>query len=660
MPCVRCPRVKERSKGVTGLYRLCFQYKALPPLRIKFEYYEEPKMLERFSQKTAPPKAPDPPAAAPRRRRASSQPPLPAHLRTGTPVNGSTPQSARCNGRGSGHRRSNSTGRASSASPGSGDRSKGLTSDTEHSYNNSTESIMAKIRARREAGEGQPSAARPARSRPPDARSRTPGAEGREARVDAKRPASVRSSSAPSPQAPPRARGERGGAGHSRLHSSFTGSTVSSAGKAVLRYCSPYDPGHGMGRLSPGFGRVSPGAGKVSPGAPLVSPGVEGVSPDIVARPRSNSVPVTFTTHNPLDSLLRPPPPETSQFLSSMQDSGQLVFTAHNPYHASLQQPTEFQVADQDLQMTSQPSTAQKEDTFPVAANPANGATGAPPPSPAPPPPPLLPPTHLLPPSMLFLEEAGYYTSSLGVQISPHFHLSLFRSTSHFPLPVCVEPVLSVGKMPGVGMDVQCWLLKGCWVWERKNFVERRLRVARVLGAEGVWCVGRELGVEGVLSVVRVQGVEYRPNPKDLKKYSIPGTGCCCPRKKNAEKLLIFGVMRYAKMGSAKKIAKMKYFLPLPPFLQEWQNRGRDALFAPLLVPPPLPSVSHAPFCTLLCFQRMMNQGPCIRASRIATILDISIRMLMCPKVDKGASSGHLIASPFVIRILLLAVDIKE
>ena len=78
------------------------------------------------------------------------------------------------------------------------------------------------------------------------------------------------------------------------------------------------------------------------------------------------------------------------------------------------------------------------------------------------------------------------------------------------------------------------------------------------------------------------------------------------------------------------------------------------------LLPPPPPPVSHAPFCTLLCFQRMMNQGPRTRASRIVTILDISIWMLTCPKADKGAGLGHLIASPFVIRIGLLVVGKKE
>ena len=84
-------------------------------------------------------------------------------------------------------------------------------------------------------------------------------------------------------------------------------------------------------------------------------------------------------------------------------------------------------------------------------------------------------------------------------------------------------------------------------------------------------------------------------------------------------------------------------------------------MFAPLLVaPPPPPSVSHAPFCTLLCFQRMINQGPRIRASRIVTILDISIWMLMCPKADKGASSGRLIACSFVIQTWLLVVGKKE
>ena len=61
-------------------------------------------------------------------------------------------------------------------------------------------------------------------------------------------------------------------------------------------------------------------------------------------------------------------------------------------------------------------------------------------------------------------------------------------------------------------------------------------------------------------------------------------------------------------------------------------------MFAPLLVPPPPPcsSVSHAPLCTLLCFQRTMNQGPGIKASRIVTILDNSIRMLMCGMCRKA------------------------
>ena len=60
-------------------------------------------------------------------------------------------------------------------------------------------------------------------------------------------------------------------------------------------------------------------------------------------------------------------------------------------------------------------------------------------------------------------------------------------------------------------------------------------------------------------------------------------------------------------------------------------------MFAPLLVaPPPPPSVSHAPFCSFICFQRMMTEGPGIRASGI-------VRMLMCPKAEKGASSVSLV-----------------
>ena len=70
-------------------------------------------------------------------------------------------------------------------------------------------------------------------------------------------------------------------------------------------------------------------------------------------------------------------------------------------------------------------------------------------------------------------------------------------------------------------------------------------------------------------------------------------------------------------------------------------------MFAPCLLPRPLPpSVSHAPFCTLLCFQRMMNQGPGIRASGIVTIIHISIRMLMCPKAGNGASLMHHYETP--------------
>ena len=111
-----------------------------------------------------------------------------------------------------------------------------------------------------------------------------------------------------------------------------------------------------------------------------------------------------------------------------------------------------------------------------------------------------------------------------------------------------------------------------------------------------------------------------RTNPKDLRKYLIPGTRCCCPQKKiSAKNELIFGVMLYAKTGSEKKIAKINFFLPLPPFLQ-WIPESRESLPHCLLPPS---SVSHAPFCTLLCFQRMMNQGPGIRASGVVLICAI-------------------------------------
>ena len=72
----------------------------------------------------------------------------------------------------------------------------------------------------------------------------------------------------------------------------------------------------------------------------------------------------------------------------------------------------------------------------------------------------------------------------------------------------------------------------------------------------------------------------YRTNPKDLRKYFIPGTRCCCPPK------FFFGVMPYAKMGSAKKIAKIIFnniFCPSPPFYKNARIVGE---FAPLLVAP--------------------------------------------------------------------------
>ena len=92
----------------------------------------------------------------------------------------------------------------------------------------------------------------------------------------------------------------------------------------------------------------------------------------------------------------------------------------------------------------------------------------------------------------------------------------------------------------------------------------------------------------------------YHTNPKDLQKYLIPGTRCCCLQKKKntkAKNKLFFGVMPYARMGSAKKNRKMKYFLPLPPFLQECQNRRR---VCPTACCPPLPCrMPHSAPCFL-------------------------------------------------------------
>ena len=90
-------------------------------------------------------------------------------------------------------------------------------------------------------------------------------------------------------------------------------------------------------------------------------------------------------------------------------------------------------------------------------------------------------------------------------------------------------------------------------------------------------------------------------------------------------------------------------------------------MFAPLLVAPPPPPLSPCPVFRVSCpilhlalFSENDESGTTYQASRIVTILYISIRMLMCPEADPGASSGHLIASPFVIQILLLVVGRKE
>ena len=101
---------------------------------------------------------------------------------------------------------------------------------------------------------------------------------------------------------------------------------------------------------------------------------------------------------------------------------------------------------------------------------------------------------------------------------------------------------------------------------------------------------------------------------KICKTISFPAQGVVV-RKKETEKKLIFGVMPYAKVCSAKKNRKNEIiFAPVPPFLQECRICGRDAVCVPLLAPPP--SLSHAPFCTFLCFQRMMNHDADVPQSR--------------------------------------------
>ena len=77
-----------------------------------------------------------------------------------------------------------------------------------------------------------------------------------------------------------------------------------------------------------------------------------------------------------------------------------------------------------------------------------------------------------------------------------------------------------------------------------------------------------------------------------------------CPQKKNAKKIN-YWLHALRKNGFPKKNRKNKIiFAPAPLFARMLESR--ESLPHCLLSPS---SVSHAPFCTLLCFQRMMYPG---------------------------------------------------
>ena len=96
--------------------------------------------------------------------------------------------------------------------------------------------------------------------------------------------------------------------------------------------------------------------------------------------------------------------------------------------------------------------------------------------------------------------------------------------------------------------------------------------------------------IDMLLADVGPRGLSYGcgANCKDLRKYLIPSTGCCCPQKKlKRKKILFFGVMPYAKMGSAKKRAKINHFFPYPPFCKNARIAGWMLCLPHCLLPPP-------------------------------------------------------------------------
>ena len=129
-------------------------------------------------------------------------------------------------------------------------------------------------------------------------------------------------------------------------------------------------------------------------------------------------------------------------------------------------------------------------------------------------------------------------------------------------------------------------------------------------------------------------GPTYRLNSKDLRKYLIPGTRCCCPQKKRKKNQLLASRLTQKWVPQKNRENKI-IFAPAPLFAR--MPESRESLPHCLLSPS---SVSHAPFCTLLCFHRMMYPG-LSQVLKYCVTHRSGIWLLMCPKADKGASLGR-------------------
>ena len=100
----------------------------------------------------------------------------------------------------------------------------------------------------------------------------------------------------------------------------------------------------------------------------------------------------------------------------------------------------------------------------------------------------------------------------------------------------------------------------------------------------------------------------YRANPRYLRKISILGTGCCCPKKKSKKNFNFWHhALRKNRFRNKNRQNKL-YFAPTPLFAR-MPDRRRDAVCAPLLVAPPPPLRVSCPILHLALLSENDESG---------------------------------------------------